>query len=95
MTMKKFLSQALFIVSLFAIVGCDTNMPEPVPADSVPAGTSDEIVGTPHVTEAEDEAGSPSIEEQMDGLRENNGDIPQEERDRLNNVPVIPDVFDK
>lgn len=87
--MKKLFGILGIIVSLAALSGCDNNSTgEPVPAVS-PEG----VVSTPHVTVPE--TTNPAIDEQIADLRENNGDIPQEERDRLNNVPVIPDVFDK
>lgn len=88
--MKRTVLLALAFVSLLGITGCDNDTPKPVPAVSQEVETQ-VLPGNP----APQETGSPTIDEQMDELREKNGDIPQEERDRLNNVPVIPDVFDK
>jgi len=91
--MKKYLSQVILLVSLIALTGCDKEMPEPAPSAPVEG-----VVGTPEVfipdTANPAKEGS-NIDEQIGELRKNNGDIPQEERDRLNNVPAIPDVFDK
>jgi hypothetical protein len=87
--MKKPICQVVLFMSLIALTGCNHSTPAPAPA---PAQNG--VVSTPSTVTPKNTAG-PSIDDQMKDLKEHNGDIPQQERDRLNNVPVIPDVFDK
>lgn len=83
--MKKFLVPLVF-VSLFSLTGCWGGDTEP----SAPAPAS-----TTTTAPAQTKATSPSIDDQIQDLKTNNGSVPQDKLDKLNKVPVVPDVFGK
>ena len=88
--MKKFIAPLVFM-SLLSLTACWGGNPA-----APPASPSEETnLGSGVSTESPGTKESPTIDEQIKDVSQHNGDITQADREKLNNVPVIPDVFDK